>query len=80
MPSPNESRLMANGCDMPIEVFQDRIVDIMAEMFRSWSIDELLLHPRDGMEYCSTVRRTTGFHDLPDDLILRILLNRRKSP
>ena len=73
-------RLAANGCSIPLAHFQDQLATIMAEMYRSWSIDELLLHPSDGLEYCAVVRRQTDCRDLPEDLILRCLLARRKNP
>ena len=75
-----QDRLSANNCDIPLDQFQDRLMEILTEMYRAWSVDELLLHPRQEIEYCSTVRRVLDCHDLPDDLILRCLLGRRKNP
>lgn len=75
-----QSRLVANGCDLSIVDFQDRLVDILSEMFSSWSVDELMLHPRDALDYCTAVRRQISGPGLPDDLILRCLMARRKNP
>ncbi len=75
-----EDRLHANGCGMPLAGFQEMLAETLGEMYRSWSVDELLLHPREELDYCSAIRRRSGFHDLPDDLILRCLLARRKNP
>jgi len=75
-----EDRLVASGCNLPLNQFQDSLIDVLNEMFRAWSVDELLLHPREEMEYCSVVRRKLECHDLPDELILRCALHRRKHP
>lgn len=81
MPLPTlESRLETAGCDQPIAEFQDRIAELHTATHPSWSVDELLLHPRDALAYCDEVRRMSGFQGLPDDLILRCLIARRKHP
>jgi hypothetical protein len=43
-----------------------------------WSIDELLLHPAEALRFFSDVRRKHGYFDMPDDIILRAVMNRRK--
>lgn len=44
-------------------------------MFRgAWTIEELLLHPRDAIRFCDDVRHKHAYFDLPDDIILRSLL------
>jgi len=75
-----QDRLAANGCELAIDDFQDQLVDILAGMFSSWSVDELVLHPRDALDFCSVACRRTGYSGLPDDLILRCLMARRKNP
>lgn len=69
------------GVDLSREDFTDKMVDTFAEAFRGqWTIDELLLHPRDAMRFCDDVRHRFGYFDMPDDLILRVILARRKNP
>jgi hypothetical protein len=80
MPGSLGDRLIENGCSIPLADFQNQLAAIMAEMYRTWSVDELLLHPSEGLEFCAVVRRQTNCRDLPEDLILRCLLNRRKNP
>jgi hypothetical protein len=45
-----------------------------------WTIDELLLHPREAIRFCDDVRHQRGYYDVPDDIILRAILGRRKNP
>ncbi len=45
-----------------------------------WSIDELLLHPRETMRFCDDVRHKRKYYDVPDDIILRSVMIRRKNP
>lgn len=63
------------------EVVIDKLCDDFNTSFRGQlTIDELLLHPRDAMCFCDTVRMKHGWIGLPDDMILRPILNRRKNP
>lgn len=69
------------GVRMPKEAFIDTMVDDFNTTYHGdWSIDELLLHPREAMRFCDDVRRKHGYFDLPDDIILRVILQRRKNP
>lgn len=48
--------------DYGIELFKDEFVDRIVETFndtfkRATTVDELLLHPRDAMEFCHSVQR-----------------------
>jgi len=60
--------------------FLDLIAEEFTQTFRNWSVDELLLHPREGVRFCDDLRHRHAFYDLPDDIILRGLLDRRKHP
>lgn len=49
------------------------------------TVDELLVRPREAARYCDHVRDALAAteeaaYDLPDDVILRTLLNARKRP
>jgi hypothetical protein len=75
-----ESRLQANGCGIPVAAFQDQLAELMERLHPAWTVDELLLHPTEALTYCVEARQLTGFPDVPDDLILRCLIARRKNP
>lgn len=69
------------GIDLDREAFVDQLVEEFHGAYRdSWTIDELLLHPREALQFCDDVRRKHRYFDLPDDIILRTVLNRRKRP
>jgi hypothetical protein len=71
--------------DFGIDLDKPAFIDQMSEEFNSayrgqWSVDELLLHPREAARFCDDVRHKHGYYDVPDDVILRVILQRRKSP
>lgn len=69
------------GVNMSREDFTDHMVSDFADYFRDqWTIDECLLHPRDAMRFCDDIRHRRGYWDMPDDIILRVILTRRKNP
>lgn len=66
------------GIDTDPETFVDQLVERFQAMYPAFTIDELLVRPREALRFCDSIRATTGNYDLPDDLLLRPLLNRRK--
>jgi hypothetical protein len=69
------------GVDLTREALVDLLVGDFNEYYKGlWTIDELVLHPREATHFCDEIRRKHGFFDLPDDIILRAILNRRKRP
>jgi len=81
--------LMTRGrfspADFGVSVGREELTDQMIEEFHGvyrdgWTIDELLLHPREASRFCDDTRRKFGYWDLPDDIILRVVLNARKNP
>lgn len=69
------------GVDIEKEEFVDILVNELAERFHGlWTVDELLLHPRDAMRFCDDVRHKHGFLEVPDQFLLRCMINRRKNP
>lgn len=42
------------------------------------SEEELVFHPREELAFCDEIRRSHGWFYLPDDLLLRALLDRKK--
>lgn len=69
------------GVELDREVFMDRVVEEFNSRFRGqMTIDELLLHPRESILFCDHVRHIQGWFVVPDDIILRSVLTRRKNP
>jgi len=69
------------GVDLPKEEFMDRMVDAFNDFYRgNESLDELLLHPQEAVKFCTHVRARYGFQQVPDDVILRSIMQRRKNP
>ena len=63
------------------EAFTDTVADIFNAMVRGQrSFDEMLLHPREALEFCDTVRGILKLTEIPDDTILRAIMQRRKNP
>jgi len=69
------------GVEMEREEFMDLMVGDMAEFSRGQlTLDEMLLRPRTALHFCDIVRAKHGYFDLPDDIILRAIMIRRKNP
>jgi hypothetical protein len=69
------------GVEMTRAKFTDKMVEFFGGTYRdSLTIDELLLHPVESLQFCTDVRRQLKAFHLPDDIILRAILSRRKNP
>lgn len=69
------------GIDMSKEELTDLLVERLNVVFRgAWTIDELLLHPLSAHRFCDDVRMERGWYDVPDDVLLRPMMIRRKNP
>jgi hypothetical protein len=69
------------GIDLSREEFTDQMVeDLQVHARGQLTIDEMLLRPRQAMYFCDWVRAKRHYYDVPDDIILRVILTRRKSP
>lgn len=69
------------GVEMEREDFMDKMAEMFNAMYRgTMTIDEVLLHPREAINFCDEVRRSNGWYSLPDDIVLRSVLTRRKNP
>jgi hypothetical protein len=67
--------------DVGREEFTDSVAEHFTARYRGQlSVDELLLRPREAMQFCDEIRHRESCYDMPDDLILRSLLTRRKNP
>lgn len=54
------------------------IVQVLVHYFteslgRTWTVDELLLHPSDAARFCQDARFKAGWFDMPDDFVLYIV-------
>jgi hypothetical protein len=79
--SPLEEKLKENGCEVPIGEFQDSLEETFQGNYSNFSIDSLLLNPSEATSFCEAVRNLRkDYETLPDELILRSLLARRKNP
>jgi len=72
-----EALLQISGCELPIDEFQARLMDVFHRGFPAWTVDDLLCHPRDAIRFCDRIREATRCHDLPYSLILKILVGMR---
>jgi hypothetical protein len=68
------------GVDLDRAQFDGKCVEEFTSTYRSWTFDELLLHPQEAMRFCSDTRRKYGWWDVPDDIILRVIMANRKNP
>jgi transcriptional regulator with XRE-family HTH domain len=66
-------------CDLSPDDFRDLIIERKHDTSPAWTIDELVCHPDEAKEYCNVIRTATGCPTMPDDLILRTLMNVRRS-
>jgi hypothetical protein len=63
---------------------KDEFVELMLQEFNEfipdgWTLDELLLRPRMALAFCDRIKIKHGWIDLPDDVILRPIMNHRKQ-
>ncbi len=71
--------LKAAGYKGTVDAFRDVITEEFHGMFRSWTDEELMCHPREAVHFCNCVRLKSRLTDIPDSLILRTLTNNRKA-
>jgi hypothetical protein len=75
-----EPQLKEHGCDMSPNQFRQYVDEMFAEHVTDYTLDEMLLHPREAISFCDTVRQSgREFADLPDHLILRSVIGQRKK-
>jgi hypothetical protein len=68
------------GLDMDRQEFLEKLTDLQNETYRGQlSIDELCLRPTEALRFISDARRMFAAYDLPEDFILRTLMNNRKK-
>lgn len=72
-----ETTLQKFGCQLPRHEFYSQVEEVRVSLFSRWTQDELVCHPHDAMKFCASVRACLNAN-LPDDLILKAVLNARK--
>lgn len=69
------------GVTLDREEFTDTLLTAFSDYTRGqFSFDEFLLRPRSVVVFCDQIRSRFGWFDLPDDVMLRAIMNRRKNP
>jgi hypothetical protein len=63
---------------IPVD-FRETIIEMHAMMHPAWTDEELCFHPHDAICFCEAIRCRFQCGGLRDDLILRTLVNWRKS-
>lgn len=66
------------GCDLTPDQFRDIVLGLRQAMHGTWTDEELLYHPYDALRFCAAVRARSR-DSLPDELVLRTLVNIRKN-
>ena len=71
--------------DFGVDMSKDDFLDLMTNEFGDFtksnlSLDELLLRPSTALVFVNNVRAKHGFYDVPEDIILRSVMIRRKNP
>ncbi len=61
------------------ERFRELLMDLFAEMYRDYPLDEFLCDEAEPRSFVAAVRRRSGCATLPHELVLRTLLNMRKN-
>lgn len=74
-----EEELEQCGCALTPSAFRELIEDMKAATSPAWTIDDLVCHPDEAKAFCETIRLKTSCSGMADDLILRTLMNVRRS-
>ena len=67
------------GCDISADCFREILAGLFNGYYASWTDERLLYHPAEAIRYCEMVRSATRCNGLPDEMILRSLINLRKG-
>ena len=72
-----DEALRSAGSVLTRSQFYDLVEGLRVKLHPYWSQDELACHPHDALQFCEIVRRQVNA-PLPDNLIMKAMLNRRK--
>ena len=73
-----EVELVDAGCSLEPKKFIELLKERHASMHPNWTVDDLVCHPDQAKTYCDQIRSEIGA-PVPDHVILRRLMNARKS-
>lgn len=74
-----KDELNEHGCSMDPIAFRTLLEETKASSSPDLSFDDLVCRPDDAKKYCDLIRSQPSCDKLPDFLILRTLMNVRKS-
>jgi hypothetical protein len=72
-----DATLRAAGCRLTRAQFYDLADEVREALYPDWTQDELACHPHDALQFCEVVRVKAGA-PVPDNMVMKALLNRRK--
>jgi len=71
----------AFGVDATRDEFGERVLSFFQDIYpNGWTPEELLFYPSEALHFCGMLRRTHGWYHVPDDIILRVILERATIP
>lgn len=73
-----DAELRAAGCRLSRPQFFELIDAVRQALYPGWTQDELACHPHDAQQFCAVVRLKAEA-PLPDSVIMKAMLNRRKQ-
>lgn len=73
-----ETELAEVGSSMDPKMFVELLEERHSTMYPNWTIDDLVCHPDEAKVYCAQIRSEVNA-PVPDHVILRRLMNARKS-
>jgi hypothetical protein len=65
--------------DMTSADFLELLEEQLKVLYPLWSVDDLVCHPDDAADYRGHIRRKVGCPEMTDCLILKSLMNARRS-
>ncbi|HVS36168.1 MAG TPA: helix-turn-helix transcriptional regulator [Gemmataceae bacterium] len=74
-----KDELKQHGCPMDADGFRKLLEEKKEATFPAYSFDDLVCRPDDAKRFCELIRAEPSCDKLPDFLILRTLMNVRKS-
>jgi transcriptional regulator with XRE-family HTH domain len=74
-----EVELSDCGCNLEPAAFRDLLEERKAMTSPTWTIDDLVCHPGDAQSFCESIRAELKCPKMGDYLILRTLMNARRS-
>jgi hypothetical protein len=71
--------LQALGINLNRESFIETLQDGLASMYKSKTLDELLVYPAEAEQLCDHLRNKLGVQSVPSNFLLKTLMNARKA-